>query len=88
MTNADVPSLALEGIIDKAVNPFTGKVINSDEKTAHEQFISLSNDWEIAKNNGNTYTASKWVSVKDDIWDKENWTFYDDTIVLSEHSIN
>ena len=32
MTNADVPTIALEGIINDPVNPFTGKKINSDSK--------------------------------------------------------
>lgn len=39
MTNADVPVLAMNGLIDNPVNPFTGKVINSDEKTAHKKYL-------------------------------------------------
>lgn len=33
MTNADVPALAMEDLIRDPKNPFTGKAINSDEKT-------------------------------------------------------
>jgi len=88
MTNADVPTLATEGIIESPSNPFTGKPINSDEKTAHEQFITLSLDWITGKNDGNTFTTSRWASVHDDIWDEENWRFYDEEMVLSQYSIN
>ncbi len=85
MTNADVPTLATAGLIDSPVNPFTGKAINSSEKTAHEQFISLSGQWDVKINNGNTFMEGKWASVKDDIWVKDNWTFYSGKTVLDEH---
>ena len=42
MTNADTPTLAMEGLIDNPVNPFTGKAINADEKLTHPQFITRS----------------------------------------------
>ena len=87
MTNADVPSLALENLVEEARNPFTGKIISSDEKTAHEQFIIVSDNWQISSNKGNSFEAANWVSVKDNIWDEGNWTFYDETLVLSEHEM-
>ena len=86
MTNADVPTLAMEGVIPDPINPFTGKAINSNEKTAHSQFIILSHDWRISTNSGNTFLPARWVSVKDNIWDKNNWTFYDKPMVLDEHA--
>ena len=85
MTNADVPTLAMKEVIDYPVNPFTGKPINNDEKTAHEQFISMSEHWSVATNNGYTYSSSKWASVKDNLWEKDNWTFYKGNRVLKEH---
>lgn len=87
MTNADVPTLATEGLIEDPKNPFTGNEINSDEKTAHEQYVILSVDWDVAKNNGNTFFPSQWASVKEDMRDVENWTFYDQTMVLTEHAV-
>lgn len=86
MTNADVPTLAMEDLIQYPENPFTGKDINSDEKYAHEQFIILSKDWDIGANNGNTYSPARWATVKDNLWDKKNWTFYDEEIVLDEYT--
>lgn len=86
MTIADVPTLAVEGLIDTPVNPFTGKEITNDEKNAHEQFVIISEEWDVATNNGNTFLPSYWASVKDDLWDQNNWTFYDKETVLTEYA--
>lgn len=73
MTNADVPALAVQNLINNPVNPFTGKIIDSSEKTAHDQYIISSGAWDISINNGNTFLPAKWYSVHDNIWDKNNW---------------
>ena len=86
MTNADTPTLAFKGLIDNPINPFTNKPINSDEKTAHRQYMIISDKWQTNINNGQTFLPAKWCSVEEDIWDKENWEFYDETTVLKEHS--
>ncbi len=85
MTNADVPTLATGGVIEAPVNPFTGKPINNLEKNAHEQFVILSHDWNVNKNNGYTYRDARWASVKDNMWERENWTFTEDRFILKEH---
>lgn len=85
MTNADVPVLASEKIIDNPVNPFTRKRITSEEKFAHDQFIIRSDEWNVAENDGYTFLPSTWASVKDDIWEEDNWEFFDEEIVLTEH---
>lgn len=82
MTNADVATLATKGIIDNPVNPFTGKLINSDEKTAHDQYIIASGEWNVNTNNGNTYQPAKWYSVHDNIWDMKNWKIAAENAVL------
>jgi len=87
MTNADVPTLAAKGLIENPVNPFTGKEINSNEKEAHEQFIILSDKYSVSENNGYTYLPAGWASVSENLWDKENWKFYDEEIVLKEHRL-
>ena len=86
MTIADVPVLAMQGIIERPKNPFTGKAISSDEKTAHDQYIIISEDWDVSRNDGNEFLPAKWASVKEDLWDLNNWKFYDETIVLREHA--
>lgn len=86
MTNADVPTLAMEGLIKDPMNPFTGKPINSAEKTAHDQLIISSNEYSVEKNNGNTFLPTEWISVRDNIWNKENWKISDKSdVVLKEH---
>ncbi|NCC59842.1 MAG: hypothetical protein EOM12_02680 [Verrucomicrobiae bacterium] len=85
MTNADVPTMAAEGLIEDPVNPFTGNALTNEAKYSHEQFIILSKVWQTDKNNGTTFLPSAWASVKDDIWEAENWTFYPEDQVLAEH---
>lgn len=82
MTNGDVATLAMKGIIDNPVNPFTGKVINSAEKTAHDQYIVTQAEWDVNINNGNTYQPAKWYSVHDNIWDMKNWRIAAENAVL------
>ena len=86
MTNADVPTLAVKDLIENPVNPFTDKPINSDEKTAHDQYITMSYLSDIEENNGNTYIPSAWLSVRENIWNKDNWTYISGDITLSEHA--
>lgn len=86
MTNADVPALAMKDLIQDPKNPFTGNTINNDEKNAHDQFILISEDFDIDRNNGNTFLPAAWASVRDNIWDKSNWTFYDEKTVLDKHA--
>lgn len=75
MTNADVPSLSLSGVIENPVNPYTGKVINSSEKTAHPQIITTSDNFDVRKNNGNVFDTSDgaWWSVSKNIFEPVNW---------------
>lgn len=85
MTNADVATLATNGLIKNPVNPFTGKAINSDEKYAHDQFICVSRDWEVDNHKGNRFNGAYWATVKDDIWVPDNWTLYPGWCALDEH---
>ena len=73
MTNADVPTLATQGVIEGATNPFTGVAITSDEKYAHDQLVTSSQNWETSENNTFDTTDSPWYSVHDDIFDPSNW---------------
>ena len=75
MTNADVPTYAVEDIIENPVNPFTGKEINNNEKTSHPQRITDSRNHDVKKNNGNVFDTSDmlWYEVHDYIFDINNW---------------
>ena len=86
MTNADVPALAVKDSIDSPINPFTGKEINSAAKTEHDQFVIISQDWDISINNGNTFLPARWAKISKNIWDKTNWEFYEKPVVLTDYS--
>lgn len=74
MTNADVPTLATEGLIENPVNPFTKKPINGKQKEAPQQHVIFSYHWDITKNNGNVFMPGNWYAVKNkNILDKNNW---------------
>lgn len=85
MTNGDVPTLATKNLIENPRNPFTGKPINADEKTAHDQYIIASDKWGTDENNGNTYLSSKWYSVHDDIWNPKNWEIAAEDAILPDN---
>jgi hypothetical protein len=87
MTNADVPTLATKGIIDNPINPFTGKEITDSEKNAHAQYIIMSDEWKIEKNDGNTFLPSSWASIQENLWDNDKWFFYEGDMILDEHNI-
>lgn len=84
MTNGDVPTIAFESLIDNPVNPFTGNVINSDEKNAHDQYVFATDNWSILDNNGNTFSPGTWYSVHDNMLDVNNWTLLNTNAILPE----
>lgn len=75
MTNADTPALAVAGLFDDPVNPFTGKTVGSDAKHTTELAVTTSTNWDIDKNNGRQFDTSdgEWYIVKDNIFDSANW---------------
>ncbi|MBQ2065898.1 MAG: sulfatase-like hydrolase/transferase, partial [Clostridiales bacterium] len=74
MTNADTPYLALKDVVDDPVNPYTGNPITNEDKYG-DLLLFNSTEWEVDKNNGTTYLPGYWYSVKDDLWNKDNWTY-------------
>ena len=74
MTNADVPTLAMDGIIDNPVNPFTGNPINSDEKISGPVTIAR---YELVstEEEQNSELVAHWYSVTDNIWEQSNWEY-------------
>ena len=73
MTNADIPTLAVEGLFAEALNPFTGKPINSDAKESADQLIITTHDFDPSTYSRCTFPPSTWYSVHDDIFDLSNW---------------
>lgn len=76
MTLADVPSIATSGIITDVVNPFTGKMINSETKESGRIIITTGNDYDTLTNNGNVFTLGDggWYEVLNkNIFEAENF---------------
>jgi YidC/Oxa1 family membrane protein insertase len=74
MTNADVPALALKGIVGDPVNPFTGNKISMEPKKAGV-FITTNHLPMAHHHGGNRFTIEndQWLYVHDNIFDKKNW---------------
>lgn len=74
MTNADVPMLATEDLVEQ-VNPFTGKALSSEAKKASELYIFDSHEYKTGKNNGNTFIPGPWYVLRNvgDMFNAENW---------------
>ena len=76
MTNADVPALSLEGLVESPANPYTGNVIDNSAKTENSvQHVIISAKWDVNENNGTQFIASEWASVSGDVRNKDNWVF-------------
>ena len=81
MTNADVPAIALDGIVEDPVNPFTGNPIDTLPKN-EGVFVSFSDSpdeklWNPDLNNGNTFYYDEdciWFKITGgDIFNEDNW---------------
>lgn len=74
MTTADTPSLALHGLVEDPVNPFTKNPIYQDIKSSGV-FVYCSEENNIYFNNGTRFNPNgNWYTVHDNIYDDENWT--------------
>ena len=74
MTNADVPTIAMEGLISDPVNPATGNPVNNDAKTESDIIVKHTTIWDIRDNNGTTYLPDSWYRFHgEDIFDPDNW---------------
>lgn len=76
MTNADVPSIALKGLVDHPVNPFTGneiKEIAPENKKASG--VTIAHNWRPGANNINTYKLDEedFYTISKNIFKAENW---------------
>ena len=74
MTNADVVTIATNGLIENPINPMTQLPLNNDKKYTEQLEIITSRKYNPLENNGNTYIPGKWVTVHDNIFDVNNWS--------------
>lgn len=79
MTNADVPTLAFDGVISYPINPFTNKLITNEDKK-DGVLITTSENWDTDKFNGYQFDTSDapWYRIKNGyIFDFSNWEIID-----------
>ena len=74
MTNAEVPTIAMEGLIDSPENPYTGMPVVNDpvEDPVHE--IYHTRNFNVTTNNGNVFQPGDWFALHGkNIFDPESW---------------
>ena len=73
MTNGDVPSLLLEGLIDNPVNTFTGNLLQADKNNG----VTITTIGALSTYRHNKYGynigKNQWLYVRDNIFDPDNW---------------
>lgn len=76
MTIADVPYLAVNGIVTDAVNPYTGKNIEIDTEQKKHPYITSSENYVITDNKGYVFDTrdDDWYTVDGPVYDPESWT--------------
>ncbi|MBQ7506386.1 MAG: membrane protein insertase YidC [Lachnospiraceae bacterium] len=72
MTNADVPSMAAAGVLDKALNPFTGNPLDNQAKEEPQIVTTSKRFWITDRKTFDTHDGH-WFSVSDDIFDPSSW---------------
>ena len=74
MTNADVPSISVNELIENPINKNTGNIITSENKKENI-IIARGNTWSPDDQNKNTYKLNDndWFLLKDNITNPSNW---------------
>ena len=75
MTNADVPTIAVQNLIANPINPFTGKDITKqvDKK---QVVVATGGNWMPEEHKKNTFTIpeNENFTVHDNIFDEDDWS--------------
>lgn len=76
MTNADVPTIAMKGLISNPVNPFTGNPVDDRNKWG-VNYVSFSHLSGVGRDAGTTFDPAYWFAVTPGgktLFDPERWT--------------
>ncbi len=75
MTNADVPSIATEGLVKKSINPFTGVSLDGTEIKENGVLVTDKRSFPSLTKTETTFDLSgaHWWTVHDNIFDLDNW---------------
>jgi len=76
MSNADTPTIAMDGLINNPINPYTGNPINSDSKK-DGLYILRASDFGLTPGDDFEYKyeeGQKWIHIEDNVYEAENWS--------------
>ena len=75
MTNADVPLIALKGLVENPTNPWTGKILKPDKENGI--VLTTSHLYEVYRHPNNWFNirTDEWLHVRDNIYEIENWNW-------------
>ena len=74
MTNADVPSIALQGILENPVNPFTGKVLDDSQKREGQLLITTADHFDQMPGNLLDTESGVWYEfIGRNLFDLSGW---------------
>ena len=82
MTNADVPYLSIEGLIDDLKNPFTGNSIAPEGQKEKEQYVLDSAYLNVDDNHGMQFKPGNWYGVQKDVRAVSNWSKASENSIL------
>ena len=77
--NAETPLIAVDGLIEDPVNPFTGNAMVSQLYHPQDFLYFSSPLHNPSQNNGNTYAPGEWFTydpASGDIYDQSAWGYY------------
>jgi YidC/Oxa1 family membrane protein insertase len=74
MTNADVPIIATQELVQNPVNPFTGNQLPVNKDSGFIVTSSLKHDLEEHLTNSYNIKPDEWFLVKDNIFEQKNWS--------------
>jgi hypothetical protein len=74
MTNADVVSNAVKGVISNPVNPFTGNLLDGHERKEEHRLLYSTYNY-IGANKYYQFFPGDWYTVDGDIYDINNWKY-------------
>ena len=76
MTNADVPELAVGGLLSCRNNPFTGAPLDGSMLKKQPQYVIVDHEMSPWKyRNKSTFSPAKWYTVEENVYDPSEWTY-------------
>ncbi len=75
MTIGDVASMAVEGVIEDPVNPYSGKPISNEAKYTEDMYVTTTGNWDVQNHHGEKFDTEdgRWYVVRDNVFDPNCW---------------